>query len=449
MIKPDYANGHSWEVYSKETALELQQSLEEGLDIEAYADVFRAVQDMPGGVEKERIADVLFDIVSSAPIREGYPYDEPSDLAGIQSRRRAYAFERREPGREELAGKLHGAWIGRIAGCLLGKTVEGMRTNELVPLLKETGNYPMTRYILKSEITEEMIGKYKFNLSWRCYADAVDTAPADDDTNYTVLAQRLIKERGRDFTPEDVCFMWQAYQPKYAYCTAERVTIRNLCNAFHPPFTAQYKNPFREWIGAQIRGDYFGYINPGDPERAADMAWRDASISHIKNGIYGEMFIAAALACAAVTDNVKDVIFGGLAEIPEKSRLFEYVMKIVEKFDAGESCEDVFAYIHGEYDEYTDHGWCHTIPNAMIVVAALLYGGGDYGKSVCLAVQTGFDTDCNGATVGSIFGLMHGADRIPSEWSAPLKGKLETSITGMGTVEIDELVRKTMEDIPG
>ena len=448
MVTPDYASGHPWEVYSKQIALEYQQSLEEGLDVEKYRGVFLGAAEMPDGEEKEKSADVLFKIVASAPIRDGYEYNEPSDPEGIRALRKPYAFERRTLSREELTERIRGAWTGRIAGCLLGKTVEGMRTDELVPLLRETGNYPMTRYIRRSEVTEEMIGKYKFNLRWRCYADAVDNAPADDDTNYTVLAQRIIGRYGRDFTPDNVAFSWQEWQPKYAYCTAERVTIRNLCLAFRPPFTAQYKNPYREWIGAQIRADYFGYVNPGDPEKAADMAWRDASISHIKNGIYGEMFVAAALACAAVTDSVKDAIYGGLAEIPQTSRFYKYITDVIAKYDAGESAEDVFAFIHETYDEYTDHGWCHTIPNAMIVVAALLYGEGDYGRSVCLAVQTGFDTDCNGATVGSIFGMLHGAGAIGSEWTDPLKGKLETSLTGMGTVPIEELVQKTLEHLP-
>ena len=91
--------------------------------------------------------------------------------------------------------------------------------------------------------------------------------------------------------------------------------------------------------------------------------------------------------------------------------------------------------------------WCDTNPNAMITVASLLYGEGNYGKSICMAVETGFDTDCNGATVGSIFGMAHGIESIPEYWQRPIKDKLQTSIFGVGTVSISERVAKTLTQI--
>ena len=446
ILKPQYKNIHDCEFYSSNLQTEYQQSIEEGLDIEAYKEVFYSVSMLPKGEIKKRFGDVLFDIVASAKIREGYSYVEPSDLEQIQMMRQG-ADKRYSYDKEKIKDKIYGAWLGRICGCMLGKSVEGVRTNDVVPFLRETKNYPMYRYICRRDLQNIDLTKYKFNFSSRVYADEIDGMPVDDDTNYVVLAQKIIEKYGRDFTPYDVSRAWLTYQCKDAYWTAERVAFCNFVKGYVPPQSAIYKNPYREWIGAQIRGDYFGYINPGDPKLAAEMAWRDASISHVKNGIYGEMFVAAMLAIAATTNNIEEIIIGGLAEIPQTSRLYESVMSILYSYKKGVSEHDCFKMIHEKYDEHSDHGWCHTISNAMIVVAALLYGKGDYGKSICMAVETGFDTDCNGATVGSILGMANGKETISKDWSAPINNKLHTSIFGVGTVNISDCVEKTMSHI--
>lgn len=131
----------------------------------------------------------------------------------------------------------------------------------------------MHRYILHSDLNDERLRKYKFRFANRCYADKIDGMPTDDDTNYVVLAQQVIEKYGRNFTAYDVSRAWLTLQSKDAYCTAERVAFCNFVKGFEPPESAKYKNPYREWIGAQIRGDYFGYINPGNPELAAEMAY--------------------------------------------------------------------------------------------------------------------------------------------------------------------------------
>ena len=444
-IKPQYANLHDWEFYSSNLMTEYTQSVEEGLDIEAYKDVFYAVARLPKDEIKKKLGDVLFEIVSAAGQKNGYPYVEPSDLQGIKHLRKPYPIQKSAI--KNLESKVHGAWMGRICGCLLGKTVEGIRTDELIPFLKETDNYPMHRYILRSDLNDDILSKYKFPFAARCFADTIDGMPMDDDTNYTVLYQEVIRQYGKDFTPFDVSRAWLDYQKKNAYCTAERVAFCNFVKGYAPPDSAVYKNPYREWIGAQIRADYFGYINPGNPELAAEMAWRDASISHVKNGIYGEMFVAAMLAVAAVINDIEAIILGGLAEIPHTSRLYEDVMFVLNGYKNGLTQSDCFKAIHEKYDEHTGHGWCHTNSNAMIVAAALLYGGGDYGKSICMAVETGFDTDCNGATVGSVLGMANGIESIPTYWTAPIKDTLHTTIFGLNIVKISDRVKLTLEHI--
>lgn len=445
-IMPQYSNIYDWEFYSSNLLDEYQQCIDEGLDVERYKDVFKAVAELPKNEIKKRFGDILFDIVINAEQVKEYKYVEPSALEEIKCLRKEYLISDKSD-EQKLKDKIHGAWIGRICGCMLGKTVECIKSDELIRFLKESDNYPMHRYIYRSDVTDETIHNYDFYFANRDYADEIDGMPVDDDTNYVVLAQIIIDNYGKTFTPKDVSRVWMDYQKKNAYCTAERVAFCNFIKGYEPPESAVYKNPFREWIGAQIRGDYFGYVNPGDPEMAAEMAWRDASISHVKNGIYGEMFVAAMLAIAAVTNDIEKIVLGGLAQIPYTSRLYEAIIAVLEDYKNNVSQKDCFKNIHKKYDEYSIYGWTHTISNAMIVVASLLYGEGDYGKSICMAVETGFDTDCNGATVGSILGMANGIDKIPEYWKNPINDILHTTIFDVGTVKISDRVNITMEHI--
>ena len=440
---------HVWECYSKELDVEYRQSVEEGKDIERYKTLFEAVAAMPDGAEKEKLADGLFDLVCGAPQKEGYPYIEPSDREGIKSESKGGTFDLKAPDRETLRDRMLGAWYGRICGCFLGKPVEGIMSWELEKILRRTGNWPMTRYIDREEIDEKVTEGLDWDIAAWAYPRDFGRMPADDDTNYMLLGYRILSWYGRDFTPAQVAQAWLNTQVKNAYCTAERVAYRNFVNGYLPPFSAQYKNPYREWIGAQIRGDFYGYINPCDPETAADMAFRDASISHIKNGIYGEMWASAMIAAAFGTNDLKTVIRAGLAQVPAKSRLYEAVEATVEKFEKGVPGEECFADIHRRWDERNGHDWTHTVSNAEIVTAALLYGQKDYARSVGMAVSTGLDTDCNGATVGSVLGAMLGYKALPEAFTARVCDTLDSRIFGMDRVSIKEMAEKTLRFVPG
>ena len=257
-IKPDYTKGRTEALYAIQLQNEYWQSVAEGKDVEKYEALFQAVEKLPLDENKIKMADVLFDMVLNAPMKEGYPYVEPSDLEGIRNQRPAagsgkdqsrngYASEEEK---KALRDKIHGAWMGRICGCLLGKTVEGIHTDELVPLLEQSGNYPMHRYIRSTDITQEMKDNYRYfkQRPLIFYADQVSCMPFDDDMNYVVLAQTLIEKYGRDFTPYDVSQEWQRLQPMTSYYTAEAVAYRNFSLSIHPPCSAVYQNPFREWI---------------------------------------------------------------------------------------------------------------------------------------------------------------------------------------------------------
>ena len=439
-----------WLRLGNDIRVEYEQCVREGRDVAGYEGVVNAFVAMDNELtlKNEAAVEALAREMAASPIREDFPFEEPSDLSSILAA--SPSAEKTPvlpelPDDEALMDKLCGAWIGRIAGCLLGKPVEGWKRDRLWPVLKATGNWPMKGYILKSAFTPELIEEHKL-WTGACFADNVRYAsPVDDDTNYTTFALKLVTRYGRDFTPADVAEGWLSWIPAFATCTAERAAYRNIAAGLLPPETATYKNPYREWIGAQIRGDFFGYINPGDPRTAAEMAFRDASISHVKNGIYGEMFIAAMIAAAAAERDIRTIIETGLAYIPAKSRLTADVREIIALYDAGKSADEIIGHIHTRFNEYSSNDWCYTNSNAMIVTMALLCGGGDFGTSVCLAVQSCFDTDCNGATVGSVVGIRNGESGIDPYWYAPFEKRLYTSIEGYNLVEISALAKATFD----
>ena len=153
------------------------------------------------------------------------------------------------------------------------------------------------------------------------------------------------------------------------------------------------------------------------------------------------------IACAFGTNDMKEVIRGGLAYIPKTSRLYEAINKIIANYDSGMSYDECMTDIRTRWNEANGHDWCHTISNAEIVAMALLFGEYDYGKTVCMAVAPGFDTDCNAATAGSVLGVMLGASALPAEWTEQVGDTLHTSIFGVGTVSISEMAKKTLDHL--
>jgi len=376
--------------------------------------------------------------------RKDYPFREPSALEAIQKARPrpSRKWQAASLGEEEFFDRVYGAWLGRCSGCLLGKPTEGLLVRDVWPYLRRIGQYPLRRY-LDSSLPDELKAKYTFETA-RGYIDEIDHMVEDDDTNYTVMSLAVMERYGWDFRPEDVATFWLDNLPAYHTFTAERVAYRNFLLMKTPPESARYCNPYREWIGAQIRGDFWGYVCPGDPARAAALAWRDGCISHVKNGLYGEMWAAAMCSAAAVVGSAREALEAGLEQIPAHSRLSADVREVMAWYDDGISAEEAVARIHQRWDDATPHHWCHTLSNAQIVALGLLWGEGDFASSISWAVTAGIDTDCNGATVGSVVGMLLGARQMPGEWVGPLNDRLDTGISGYQHVRLSDLARRTV-----
>lgn len=418
-------------------------------DVPRLGERIDAINGLPeSDPQREAKALALFGETLAAPVRADSPWVEPSDLAGIrQARPKGARRIKISLSNEELADRIHGAWLGRIAGNLLGKPVETWRRARLSGFARAIGNFPIRAYLGSNQSAEickqfEIAGWHKTSGPW--VNNLAGAMPEDDDLNYTVIGLMIVESKGRAFTSRDLAELWLGSLPYGRVYADEAIAYRNLVLGFIPPTSATQGNPCREWIGAQIRADAFGYVNPGWMEKAAEMAWRDASMSHIKNGIYGEMWAAAMLAAAAATRDMEKVVQLGLSEIPARSRLAAEVNKVIGWRHEGIGAEQAIDRIHQAWDESKQDQWCYVIPNSMLVAVGLLWGEGDFAKTVGTAVGGALDTDCNGATAGSVAGMMLGAKALPKAWTQPLGDTLITGVAGQDKVAISDLARRTL-----
>lgn len=443
-----------WMTYAEDLAVELQQCADEGKDISTLPAQLEVISQLPAP-QRELAAAAFLDLSYDLPIKPDFAFVEPNELDLIRRLAPDWGAGQHEVAvNPVLADKLLGAWQGRIAGCLLGKPVESWTRERIVGLNQATGNWPITTY-MRSDHSERI--RQKFGLDdisplsgeHNAWLNLIACAPVDDDTNYTVLALLAVEEFGRNITSEQIGYMWLNHLPILQTFTSERISYRNMTARVLPPRSGQMRNIYREYIGAQIRADFWGFINPGAPAQAAEMAYWDAALSHVKNGIYGEMWAAAMISAAFASSDPLEILQTGLAHIPQTSRLHAALTGVLANYNEGTTFESWLEALHRRWDENNFYHWAHTIPNAEIVAAVLLFGELDYTKCVGLAVSAGFDTDCNAATIGSLVGAVIGAANIPPAWTVPLNDRLLTSVRGAQDCVISDLAARTLALLPG
>lgn len=417
-------------------SFELAQRRESGYDLTAIEREVLATLEggSPAGIERVHAR------LEGTQVRADWPYEEPSTLEEI---RRTLGPPPALPplalDDDGLRDRLLGAWLGRCAGCNLGKPVEGWTRERIRRYLDLAGAYPIDDYLPVLEPAPEDL---RLNPCWiETTRGNVAFMARDDDIDYTILGLHVLEEHGLGFGTAEVAAEWLDHLPYNQVYTAERAAYRNLVDGLEPPQTAAHRNPYREWIGAQIRADMWGYVCPGDPGRAAELAHRDAVLSHTQNGMYGEMWVAALLATCFVIDGMREALETSLAYVPPRSRLAEAIRDVMAMHAAGLGWPDARDGIEERYGHYSG---VHTVNNAALVAAALLWGDGDYSRTIGLAVEGGWDTDCNGATAGSVFSAMHGAEAIPRRWVEPLNDLLRTAILGYDGSSITDLAGRTL-----
>lgn len=362
---------------------------------------------------------------------------EPDALGGIRRLRPDAArrlWDRFDEAR--YADRLAGAFLGRMAGCTLGAPVEFWSVDAMRDWADYIGDaFPPKDYW--SKIKNPNDKRYAVSPCYDYTRPGLTCVPVDDDVTYTLLGLLIAEDCGLDFTVEDAGRCWVKYLP-YA-CTAEDVALRNLRAGVEAARAAELDNPYVQWIGADIRSDPWGYLAPGQPERAAGMAYRDACLSHRRNGVYGEMYMSAVIAAAFAVESTAEALRLGLNEIPADCLLAGDVRWALER---GAAITGYAQARRAVEERFGDMSGVHTNLNACLTVFGLMIGGDDFSRCIGETVAMGYDNDCTAATVGSIFGAAKGIGAIPEHWYRPFNNRVLTYINGHAEFSIDDALRR-------
>lgn len=325
---------------------------------------------------------------------------------------------------EDYVERVYAGWLGKVIGVRHGSNIEGWSYEKIKATYGE-----ITGYL------------YDFK-----------NFAADDDTNGSIFLLRALADYSLkngltaqqfgltqlNYAPYEHGFYWWG---GYGVST-EHTAYLNLRNGITAPRSGsmeQNGTALSEQIGGQIFVDALGLAVPGDFKRAAELAQNAASVSHDGNGIYGGMFIAACVSAAFEKHDVRSIIEAGLSVIPENCE-YHKMADVILAFhhDHPNSWRDCFQFIQKNYGYDRYPGRCHIIPNAAVILLALLYGGGDFSETINICCMCGWDTDCNTGNVGTIIGVLVGLDGIDMAWRKPINDLLICSSV-VGSMNITDI----------
>ena len=324
-----------------------------------------------------------------------FPFPPAAPLSGRESHRdnkMQHGFP--DTTSRNLISRIYGCWLGKSIGGTMGLPAEG-----------------------KME---------RLNLS---YYDPIPTiAPPNDDLELQLVWLHLVENARSSLTQVDfakgwldhIHYMWDEYGR----------TRWNLRRGVPVESVGTFENPFHAGMGSPIRSEIWACLFPGDPDSAAYYAVKDASLDHGTEGIAGEVLFAAMQSEVAAGKTIEAAITLALRYIPKESETARAINFILHSHRAGMAEWDCWKEL---LSRHGSENFTHAPLNVALTIWALWYGGGDFEKSILLAANGGYDTDCTAATVGATLGFILGTDGIPARWIEPIG---EDVLVGPGIVGI-------------
>ncbi|MCI2068086.1 MAG: ADP-ribosylglycohydrolase family protein [Bacilli bacterium] len=311
--------------------------------------------------------------------------------------------------KDDYLSRTYLGWLGQIAGGALGTACEGYKTENIRKVFGEIYSY------VREPNT--------FN----------------DDITYELAFLKAVEEKGKKLTSEDIALKWVSLIP--TGWSAEEMALRNIKMGIMPPQSGYVANPYREWIGAQMRGAVIGMLAPGDTEKTAKYAFMDGVVSHHNNGVLGEVFNAELVCLSYVLKDIRKIIREAIKLIPKDAEYHYVVAKALNSCLTHDNWEEAFKECEKIFGVYN---WIHAYPNAAIEVIALWYGNGDYNQTMHITAMCGYDVDCNAAQIGTAIAIMNNQP-LDEKWTKPIGDKLETYMREIKHLSIKGLAEYTQK----
>jgi ADP-ribosylglycohydrolase len=383
------------------------------------------------------------------PLRADWPHVEPDDWETI--RNEAPQFPTARMGTlapEQACARAEAAFDAAVAGCMLGKPLEVDPTlDELQKAAEPLGEWPLRDYV--SIALLERLGRRHGSWPTTC-RDNIRFVTPDDDINYDVIALLVLERHGLAFTRRQLMDLWLHNLPvcytwgpeRTALLKAGTLSIHGIDDGALAGIPLSW-NPADEACGAAIRDDPYGYACPGLPGLAAELAWRDAGMTHRRTGIYGSMYIAAAIAAAPVAHKPFDIFETAIRCLPQRTRFAQAMRDCFEMVAKANDWIEGYRCINAKYGE---HRHCQLYQECGQLINTARFAK-DAGEAICMQVMQGCDTDCFGEIAGSIMGAYFGPGSLDERWLKPLNDDFRCSLGDFHERSL-AAVRKRMGALP-
>jgi ADP-ribosylglycohydrolase len=314
----------------------------------------------------------------------------------------------------DYAERVYAGVLGKLIGVYLGRPFEGWTYDRIMAELGEIQYYVHQRLDKLLIVTDDDIsGTFTFLRALPDYNNRRDLTPAQIGQswlNYIIEQKTILWWGGMGNSTEHTAFL----RLKRGIPAPESGSI------------ARNGQVVAEQIGAQIFIDGWAMVAPGDPELAADLARRAASVSHDGAAIHGAQVLAAMEAQAFVESDMQRLIDVGLAMIPQDGLIARMIHDIRDWHARYPDWRTTRACIEEHYGYQIYGGNCHMVPNHALIHLGLLYSDDDFQKSLMITNTAGWDTDCNSGNVGCLMGIKNGLAGIATgpDWRGPVADRL-------------------------